>query len=73
MSEPRAPYITASDLAAARRPCYHKHRHQDLMMHDGAWCIRCECGAFVPVETEEDVCPICFRTYRLLVRVQEPS
>ncbi|MBC7235021.1 MAG: hypothetical protein H5T69_04205 [Chloroflexi bacterium] len=44
-------------------------RFQDLYWHNGLWCIRCDCGAYVPVcaEEGEDECPMCGRAYAMQI------
>ena len=42
---------------------------KDLYLHDGLWCVRCNCGEYVPIcaEEGEDECPQCGRRYAVRV------
>ena len=41
----------------------------DVYLHDGLWCVRCDCGEYVPIcaEEGEDACPQCGRVYAVRV------
>jgi hypothetical protein len=46
-----------------------RSNESQLYLHGGLWCIRCECGEYVPVceEEGEDVCPQCGRGWAIRV------
>jgi len=53
--------------------CWRKAFWQEIVPHEGTWCVVCECGEYVPITDEQDSCPQCGLLYRVHVEVYSPE